>query len=77
MDVTGTDVVKLVYYTVYATTSCGFINCKHYSSHTKTHENYTCIYSIATSSFPVCAITASGVPGCTLVSMNRFSTLCG
>jgi hypothetical protein len=27
--------------------------------------------------FPVCAITASGVPGGTLVSMNRFSTLCG
>jgi hypothetical protein len=26
---------------------------------------------------PVCAITASGVPGSTLVSMNRFSTLCG
>jgi hypothetical protein len=26
---------------------------------------------------PVCAIRASGVPGCTLVSMNRFSTLCG
>jgi hypothetical protein len=25
----------------------------------------------------VCAITASGVPGGTLVSMNRFSTLCG
>jgi hypothetical protein len=26
---------------------------------------------------PVCAITASGVPGCTFVSMNRFSNLCG
>jgi hypothetical protein len=26
---------------------------------------------------PVCAITASGGPGCTFVSMNRFSTLCG
>jgi hypothetical protein len=26
---------------------------------------------------PVCAITASGVPGGTFVSMNRFSTLCG
>jgi hypothetical protein len=26
---------------------------------------------------PVCAITASGVPGGTLVSMSRFSTLCG
>jgi hypothetical protein len=26
---------------------------------------------------PVCAITASGVPGGTLVSMNRFSILCG
>jgi hypothetical protein len=26
---------------------------------------------------PVCAITASEVPGGTLVSMNRFSTLCG
>jgi hypothetical protein len=26
---------------------------------------------------PVCAITASGVPGDTLVSMNRFSALCG
>jgi hypothetical protein len=26
---------------------------------------------------PVCAITASGVPGGTLVSMNRISTLCG
>jgi hypothetical protein len=25
---------------------------------------------------PVCAITASGVPGGTLVSMNHFSTLC-
>jgi hypothetical protein len=25
---------------------------------------------------PVCAITASGVPGGTFVSMNRFSTLC-
>jgi hypothetical protein len=24
---------------------------------------------------PVCAITASGVPGGTFVSMNRFSTL--
>jgi hypothetical protein len=28
-------------------------------------------------SVPVCAITASGVPGGTLVSINRFSTLCG
>jgi hypothetical protein len=28
-------------------------------------------------SVPVCAITASGVPGDNLVSMNRFSTLCG
>jgi hypothetical protein len=28
-------------------------------------------------SVPVCAITVSGVPGGTLVSMNRFSTLCG
>jgi hypothetical protein len=28
-------------------------------------------------SVPVCAITASGVPGGTLVSMNRSSTLCG
>jgi len=27
-------------------------------------------------SVPVCAITASGVPGGTFVSMNRFSTLC-
>jgi hypothetical protein len=26
---------------------------------------------------PVCVITASGVPGGTFVSMNRFSTLCG
>jgi hypothetical protein len=26
---------------------------------------------------PVCAVTVSGVPGCTFVSMNRFSTLCG
>jgi hypothetical protein len=26
---------------------------------------------------PVCAITAPGVPGGTLVSMNRFSALCG
>jgi hypothetical protein len=26
---------------------------------------------------PVCAITATGVPGDTFVSMNRFSTLCG
>jgi hypothetical protein len=26
---------------------------------------------------PVCAITASGVPGGTPVSMNSFSTLCG
>jgi hypothetical protein len=26
---------------------------------------------------PVCAITASGMPGGTFVSMNRFSTLCG
>jgi hypothetical protein len=26
---------------------------------------------------PVCAITASGVLSGTLVSMNRFSTLCG
>jgi hypothetical protein len=26
---------------------------------------------------PVCAITASGLPGGTFVSMNRFSTLCG
>jgi hypothetical protein len=26
---------------------------------------------------PVCTITASGVPGGTLVFMNRFSTLCG
>jgi hypothetical protein len=26
---------------------------------------------------PVCAITATGVPGGTFVSMNRFSTLCG
>jgi hypothetical protein len=28
-------------------------------------------------SVPVCAITASGVPGGTVLSMNRFSTLCG
>jgi hypothetical protein len=28
-------------------------------------------------SVPVCAIRASGVPGGTLVSMNRFSALCG
>jgi hypothetical protein len=28
-------------------------------------------------SISVCAITASGVPGGTLVAMNRFSTLCG
>jgi hypothetical protein len=28
-------------------------------------------------SVPICAITASGVPGGILVSMNRFSTLCG
>jgi hypothetical protein len=26
---------------------------------------------------PICAIRASGVPGGTLVSMNRFSALCG
>jgi hypothetical protein len=26
---------------------------------------------------PVCAITESGVPGGTFVSMNRFSSLCG
>jgi hypothetical protein len=26
---------------------------------------------------PICAITASGVPGGSFVSMNRFSTLCG
>jgi tellurite resistance protein TehA-like permease len=26
---------------------------------------------------PVCAITASGVPGGAFVSMKRFSTLCG
>jgi hypothetical protein len=26
---------------------------------------------------PVCAITASVVPGGTFVSMNRFNTLCG
>jgi hypothetical protein len=26
---------------------------------------------------PVCAITPSGVPSGTFVSMNRFSTLCG
>jgi hypothetical protein len=25
----------------------------------------------------ICAITASGVPDGTLVSMNRFNTLCG
>jgi hypothetical protein len=28
-------------------------------------------------SVPVCAITASGVPGGTFVSMDRFNTLCG
>jgi hypothetical protein len=28
-------------------------------------------------SVSVCAITAPGVPGGTLVYMNRFSTLCG
>jgi hypothetical protein len=28
-------------------------------------------------SVAVCASTESGVPGGTLVSMNRFSTLCG
>jgi hypothetical protein len=28
-------------------------------------------------SVSVCAITASGVPGGTFVSMNRFSALCG
>jgi hypothetical protein len=28
-------------------------------------------------SVPVCVITASGVPSGTLVSMNRFSALCG
>jgi hypothetical protein len=26
---------------------------------------------------PVCVITASGMPGGTMVSINRFSTLCG
>jgi hypothetical protein len=37
------------------------------------------VCNISSSSFPVpvCAITASGVPGGTLVSMNRFSTLRG
>jgi hypothetical protein len=41
------------------------------------------IFRLCISSFffffpvPVCAITASGVPGGTFVSMNRFSTLCG
>jgi hypothetical protein len=36
-----------------------------------------CATKIFFFSVPVCAITASGVPGGTLVSMNRFSTLCG
>jgi hypothetical protein len=39
-------------------------------------------HSFSSSSFPfpfvpLCAITASGVPRGTFVSMNRFSTLCG
>jgi hypothetical protein len=38
---------------------------------------WLCIGVTQSFSVPVCAITASGVPGGTLVSMNRFSTLCG
>jgi hypothetical protein len=34
-------------------------------------------YIIIFFSVPVCAIAASGVPGGTFVSVNRFSTLCG
>jgi hypothetical protein len=37
-----------------------------------THTNLFFFFSV-----PVCAITASGVPGGTLVSMNRFSILHG
>jgi hypothetical protein len=48
----------------------------------KEENNKRLRHSVATLTFfffpvPVCAITASGMPGGTLVSMNRFSTLCG
>jgi hypothetical protein len=33
------------------------------------------VYALSFFPVPVCAITASGVPGGTLVSMNSFSTL--
>jgi hypothetical protein len=36
-----------------------------------------CTFSFFFISFSVCVIIASGVPGDTFVSMNRFSTLCG
>jgi hypothetical protein len=46
----------------------------------RARNDYNTVYCIFYMFFfpvPVCAITASGVPGGALVSMNRFSTLCG
>jgi hypothetical protein len=46
------------------------VNAGLYSSVTKRMEYF--FFPV-----PVCVITASGVPGGTFVSMNRFRTLCG
>jgi hypothetical protein len=40
-------------------------------------QTFAIVCNVFFFSVPVCAITASVVPGGTLVSMNRFSTLCG
>jgi hypothetical protein len=40
-------------------------------------RDYMALYPFFFFPVPGCAITASGVPGGTFVSMNRFSTLCG
>jgi hypothetical protein len=60
-------------------------NIATYSNQTKSNteravEWLTLLFSIREFFFfpvPVCAITASGVPGGTFVTMDRFSTLCG
>jgi len=49
---------------------------KHFNKAT-TELQKALIHSFFFFPITVCAITASGVPGGTFVSMNHFSTLCG
>jgi hypothetical protein len=51
--------------------------CILHSHQTGTYQFFVLQFFFFFFPVPVCAITASGVPGGTLVPMNRFSTLCG